>query len=223
MSFFPLKLYVLLIFSLAIGLLAAVEGLSEKEAFTISHKILDRVEKKYGPEARKRLLAWENLIREDDAPTAMARLHKVNSFFNNMNFVDDLNHWNADDYWATPIEFLASNGGDCEDFSVAKYFTLRAMGIPEERLYLVYVKALRLNQAHMVLAYYAEPGSDPLILDNIMEMIKSGSQRTDLLPVYSFNGTGLWIAKQRGNGEFIGQSDRLKRWRELLERMEESD
>jgi len=62
---------------------------------------------------------------------------------------------------------LASNGADCEDFSIAKYFALKELGVPIQRLRITYVKAVRLNQAHMVLAYYPEPDAVPLILDNL--------------------------------------------------------
>ncbi len=71
----------------------------------------------------------------------------------------------------------------------------------------------------MVLTYYSFPGAEPLVLDNLIETIEPSSQRADLLPVYSLNGAGLWLAKQRGKGKMIGSSDRLKRWRELLDRM----
>jgi predicted transglutaminase-like cysteine proteinase len=133
--------------------------------------------------------------------------------------VDDIRHWGEKDYWATPIEFLASHGGDCEDFSIAKYFTLKAMGMSEEKLNLTYVKALQYNMHHMVLTYYRTPGAEPLVLDNLVETIKPASQRTDLMPIFSFNGTGLWLAKQRGRGKLAGSSSRVKRWRDLLEKM----
>ncbi|WP_197479414.1 transglutaminase-like cysteine peptidase, partial [Oleiphilus sp. HI0132] len=81
--------------------------------------------------------------------------------------------------WATPLEFLATNAGDCEDFSIAKYFTLREMGIPDDMIKITYVKALELNQAHMVLAYYPTPDAEPLILDNLINEIKPAGQRTD--------------------------------------------
>ncbi len=149
----------------------------------------------------------------------MEKLERVNRFFNRLHFIDDTIHWQQEDYWATPVEFLASNGGDCEDFALAKYFTLRALGVPEERLALTYVKAVRLNRAHMVLTYYPEPGAEPLVLDNLTEAIQPASRRTDLLPVYSFNGAGLWLAKQRGRGKKVGESGRLSRWRQLLNRM----
>ena len=103
-----------------------------------------------------------------------------------MRFVSDDQHWGRADYWATPVEFLATGAGDCEDFSLAKYFTLKALGVPLERMRLTYAKAVKLNQAHMVVAYFATPDAEPLILDNLISDIKPASQRTDLVPVYSF-------------------------------------
>ncbi len=187
--------------------------------FTIDATTLQRAETLYGPGARNRLLAWQRLIREGRGETEREKLELVNRFFNRMRFIDDTIHWRQEDYWATPVEFLASNGGDCEDFAVAKYFTLRALGVPEDRLYLTYVKAVRLNRAHMVLTYAATPGAEPLVLDNLTDTMEPASKRSDLLPVYSFNGTGLWLAKQRGRGRRVGGSDRLGRWQRLLARM----
>ena len=189
------------------------------EKFRLDESVLAEAEKKYGTSARQRLTDWVELIRNDHSTIDMEKLVKVNDFFNKLDFVDDSLHWGQEDYWATPIEFLASDGGDCEDFSLAKYFTLKAMGVNEKRLNLTYVKALDLDQAHMVLTYFEVPGQEPLVLDNLIGDIKPATQRTDLLPVYSFNGTGLWVAKMRGRGELVGKSDRLGRWKELLTRM----
>jgi len=138
-----------------------------------------------------------------------------------MQFISDKKHWHKEDYWATPVEFLSTNGGDCEDFSIAKYFTLLEIGVPDERLRITYVKAIRLNQAHMVLAYYETPESEPLILDNLTKRIQAASQRRDLLPVYSFNGSHLWMAKERGQGRRVaGGSQRINLWRDLNVRMQ---
>jgi len=200
----------LLIFSLT-----AVTG----EKFTLDEAVLRKAEQQYGPKARARLLEWQTLIRENSALSDMDKLTVVNRFFNRYDFVSDAVHWNMEDYWATPVEFLASDGGDCEDFSLAKYFTLKALGVQENKLNLTYVKALSLNQAHMVLTYFEKPGAEPLVLDNLVGDIKPAGKRTDLLPVYSFNGSGLWIAKQRGRGQLVGKSDRLSRLPDLLGRM----
>lgn len=192
-----------------------------QRTFTLSSKLIAAVEQKYGEFAKRRLLAWQKLIRDESGAADDYLLEKVNVFFNRMQFVDDIVHWKKNDYWATPVEFLMTGGGDCEDFSLAKYFTLKAMGVEEEKLNLTYVKAVRLNQAHMVLTYHRTPEAEPLVLDNLIADIRLASKRNDLLPVYSFNGTGLWLAKARGRGQKVGGSDRLKRWRDLLARMPE--
>ena len=189
------------------------------EPFRLSPELLERAEARYGKEARTLLIAWEDLIVQQGSGSDREKIGLVNEFFNRMEFVDDLVHWGVEDYWATPLEFLGTRGGDCEDFSIAKYFTLKAMGVEEEKLSLTYVKAINYNVHHMVLTYYENPGAEPLVLDNIVPEIKPASQRPDLLPIYSFNGSGLWLAKQRGRGMLAGSSSRLQRWQDLVERM----
>lgn len=130
-----------------------------------------------------------------------------------------MTHWKKSDYWATPVEFLSTGGGDCEDFSLAKYFTIKALGVPEKKINMTYVKAIKLNQAHMVVTYYSTPRAIPLVLDNLVADILPATKRKDLIPVYSFNGSGLWLAKSRGKGQKVGSSARLKRWTNLLNRM----
>lgn len=186
------------------------------------HQIQD-IDQRYGSAAADRIRAWEALMRQDGNLDTHSKLEVVNRFFNKLRFVSDQSHWGVDDYWATPVEFLATDGGDCEDFAIAKYFTLRALGVPTDRMRITYVKAITLNQAHMVLAYYPSPGAEPLVLDNLIGEIKPASQRTDLVPVYSFNGDNLWVAREmRGQGQYVGSSSRIGLWRGLLERMRES-
>lgn len=182
--------------------------------------LLARVEQEHGSEARARLERWELLIEAHQNATDGKKLELVNEFFNELRFVSDKEHWGDKDYWATPVEFLSTAGGDCEDFSIAKYFTLREMGVPLERLRLTYVKAIKLDQAHMVLTYFPTPDAEPLVLDNLINEIRVASMRKDLVPVYSFNGDGLWLAKERGQGRLVGKSSRLSRWRNLVERLE---
>jgi len=120
------------------------------------------------------------------------------------------------DYWATPAESVASNGGDCEDFSIAKYFLLKELGVPIARLRLVYVKALRLNQAHMVLAYYAAPDAVPLVLDNLEESVRPATERTDLVPVYTFNDEEVRVV---ASGR-VSSPRQIRNWTDLVDRLE---
>jgi len=216
---FEQLLYLLIFISVLVGTASIISG----QNFHLDTELLNKVELKYGSDARSLLNAWEDLIIQDDSRTEMEKLEKVNQFFNRLEFVDDLVHWGEKDYWATPIEFLGTQGGDCEDFTIAKYFTLKFMGVAEEKLNLTYVKALNYNVHHMVLTYFSTPASEPLVLDNLVTEIKPASMRNDLLPIYSFNGTGLWIAKQREKGRLAGSSSRLQRWQDVIQRMTEDN
>ena len=199
-------------------LMVCTLSLALASEFYVSQKLLDDVQKLYGEMAVRRMHAWQDLMKNSRRLPEREKLEKVNIFFNRLEFGTDLQHWGKVDFWATPVEFLASGGGDCEDFSIAKYFTLRELGVADERLRITYVKALRINQAHMVLTYYPEKGKEPLILDNLEGKILPASERKDLKPVYNFNGDGLWIARQRGKGVRVGKADRISLWTELRER-----
>ncbi|WP_439887771.1 transglutaminase-like cysteine peptidase [Pseudomonas sp. MBLB4123] len=143
-----------------------------------------------------RLTSWHNLIAQGRDADEGDKLKVVNDFINNaVAFGDDRDIWGMDEYWATPLQTLTRGRGDCEDFAIGKYFTLVEMGVPSEKLRLTFVKALRRNQAHMVLAYYPTPTAQPLILDNLERDIRPAAERKDLLPVYAFNNHGIFLAK----------------------------
>ena len=187
----------------------------------ISTRVLDNIEAQYNKFARKRVEDWQKLVDENQDLPEAEKLELVNQFFNtNVLFIDDIDLWKKKDYWATPLEMLSIGGGDCEDYSIAKYFTLKELGVDEDKLRITYVKAKELNQAHMVLTYFKTKRSVPLVLDNLITEIKPASQRNDLTPVYSFNGTGLWLAKSRGEGQRVGGSSRLSLWQDLEKRMQ---
>ena len=181
---------------------------------------ISAISKKYGQAAANRIQKWREILLSDIRADESRKLELVNRFFNTLPFVSDLEHWGKMDYWATPLEFLETNGGDCEDFAIAKYLTLREIGVPADRLRITYVKALTLNQAHMVLTYYPTPDAEPLVLDNLQSDIMPASQRQDLIPVYSFNGDNLWLAKElTGRSQLVGESERIGLWRDLLKRL----
>lgn len=187
-------------------------------SFELSPKVLELAEQRFGSDSRERLQRWKQLMELPPSLPEQRKLLLVNSFFNQIPYREDQDHWHEEDYWATPFELLTSNGGDCEDYSIAKYFTLLRMGVPDEKLRITYVKALKINQAHMVLAYYPTPDAEPLILDNLVNQILPASQREDLQPVYSFNGSGLWMSKQRGDGRRIGEARELSKWSMMNDR-----
>ena len=199
-----------------------VSALCTAGEFTLTRQAINRIYQEHGEYAGQRVENWQALIRSSAGLSDLQKLRKVNDFFNSLEFVNDIDHWGKNDYWATPLETLISNGGDCEDFSIAKYFTLLEMGIPADKMRLTYVKALRLNQAHMVLTFFPLPEDDPLVLDNLDKKISPATMRDDLQPVYSFNGDGLWLAKKRlADSKQVGRADRLAPWREMIARISE--
>jgi len=186
--------------------------------------IVDLARERYGIAAAQRVNAWRILIDELKNKNIDEQLNGANDFFNqSIRFMDDRDIWNLADYWATPLETLGLMKGDCEDFTIAKYYTLKSIGIPTEKLRMTYVQAQiggihsKLFQAHMVLAYYAEPDADPIILDNLIGDLRPGSRRADLVPVFSFNDEGLWVSGS--NTKVDKPESRLSTLRDLLARM----
>ena len=185
-------------------------------------QISRRAQALYGPlgAGQARIDAWQALLAEQKQGSELQRLQVVNRFFNKqLRYAEDIDLWKEVDYWATPIQALIKGAGDCEDYAIAKYFSLRRMGISSDKLRITYVKALRQNRAHMVLTYYSSPDAMPLVLDSLVDAIKPASQRQDLLPVYAFNGEGLWLTGASGNRK-VGDTKRLSRWQDLLKKMQ---
>ncbi|MGL4225595.1 MAG: transglutaminase-like cysteine peptidase [Vibrio sp.] len=197
---------------LAIGVSSFAAELNPQE-----QQWINAVQATYGPRAGLRVKTWRHAIAQWATLSEQEQLPAVNAFFNQLNFINDIELWGVKDYWATPLEFLGSNAGDCEDFTIAKYFSLLELDVSDKKLRLVYVKAIELNQFHMVLAYYANPSSEPVILDNINPQLKPASTRQDLLPIYSFNGKSLWLMKSH-RGQWAGDASRLSLWNDLRAR-----
>jgi predicted transglutaminase-like cysteine proteinase len=187
----------------------------------ISPELLALAKKTYGEGIERQLNSWGELVGGSRQVKDLEKLRQINTYFNKkITFTSDAQHWNQEDYWATPLESLGTKAGDCEDFVIAKYFSLIQAGVQEVKLRIMYVKALKLNQAHMVLAYYESPRSVPLILDNLTSKILPASKRRDLSPVYSFNGLGMWLERMKGSSIRIGDPNRLNMWMDLLLRMD---
>ncbi len=205
----------LLALTLSLGLIGVLQADWD---FTLIGR---RAQALYGPlgAGQQRIDAWQKLLATQQQAPEAQRLKVVNLFFNHqMQYREDIDLWREVDYWATPVQSLWKGAGDCEDYAIAKYFSLRHLGVSGDKLRITYVKALRQNRAHMVLTYYASPDAMPLVLDSLMDDILPASQRSDLLPVYAFNAEGLWLTGQAGNKR-VGDTKRLSRWQDVLKKM----
>jgi len=215
------NLTIIILFSLLV-LLAPSQQNAESFA---DEQMLLRLNEQYSKQAKQRAILLNNLLNKLSKEEVSIQLKEVNRFFNQFQYKSDMKLWGQKDYWATPEEFIGVNSGDCEDYVVAKYFALRSLGVPDERLYLTYVKAVRQNVAHMVLSYFATPKSIPLILDNYNQRILPANKRRDLLPVYSFNAKSLFLTNaSAGLGRAL-PTDKIKnnKWQKLLANIKRSE
>jgi predicted transglutaminase-like cysteine proteinase len=205
----------------SVSILLSFQVFTRVEPFVLSDTLLQQTEQRYGAIPLQRVLRWQALINNSRGNSDWNKLHKANDFANReVSYASDETHWGKSDYWATPLESLQTAAGDCEDYVILKYFMLRAMGVDEDKLRLMYVRALTQNEPHMVLTYTEKPGQYPLVLDNINPKILPANKRTDLRPVYAFNASGLWMAKAQGLGNKVENSAGVAQWQLLLERIE---
>lgn len=189
-------------------------------------RLLATLTQRWGAATTPKFNAWRALIASGRPATDTDRIKKANDFFNRQTqFGDDSVIWGQLDYWATPMETLGKGAGDCEDFAIAKYFTLKEMGVAPDRLRLIYVRAktgvsdTSQGQAHMVLAYYVQPDAEPLVMDNLVADIRPASRRPDLVPVFSFNSDGVFTGVSgKENAAPSAGVARLSRWEDLLKR-----
>jgi predicted transglutaminase-like cysteine proteinase len=189
-------------------------------------RMLSLAGQRYGDSGVASVRAWHDLRATAASQPDSAKLRLVNDFFNRRTyFGEDIDIWGKQDYWATPLETLGRAQGDCEDFAIAKYVTLKLLGIPSEKLRLTYVKARiggpqsSIVQAHMVLSYYPAPDDEPLVLDNLISDIRPASRRSDLTMIFGFNAEGLWVGG--ASPRAANPSQRLSKWQSVLARMRE--
>ncbi len=203
--------------------LLLILGMAALSVQAVDPERILRSAQQYGPtgvaNAKALVQLMGSLAGRDDA----AKLRAVNDFYNQrLAYMEDIDNWGQIDYWASPLESLGKGAGDCEDYAIGKYFTLTSLGMRDAKLRMVYVRASIAGApngfvAHMVLAYYATPDAEPLVLDNLQPGIHPAGERPDLSPVFSFNAEGLWqgVGSIRANGDPL---TRLSKWREALTR-----
>lgn len=218
---------------LLIGLVCIVSFIAISSASVAmqpwSEKVFVAVEEEFGEKAEKRLRYLHTLILENQDLPLFEKLDLVNKTLNNLPWIADSEQWKASDYWATPMEMIATFGGDCEDFAVAKWVTLTHLGIPADHFRLAYVKIKATGESHMVLLYISNPDDPPekwdgYVLDNYDPEVKKGSERTDLLGVYITDGEGTIVLlgdKRKGQKvKGVYQDRKTKKLDDLMKKIE---
>jgi predicted transglutaminase-like cysteine proteinase len=134
-------------------------------------------------------IAWQSMLRSEIDRPRLAQLQAVNQFFNQWQYRTDEQNYGQRDSWATPLEFLRRSG-DCEDYAIAKYVSLRQLGFGAEDLRLVVLHDVARDLPHAVLAVYL--GGEIYILDNLTTAVLPQEQVSHYMPYYSVNETTRW-------------------------------
>jgi len=157
----------------------------------ITDAIIKKAEKKYNAFAKNRFLGIQSeLLKDLKNASEIKKLNVVNTWFNYIKYKSDKKIYNQSDYWATLYEFVGKDAGDCEDYTIAKYYTLKALGVSPKKMkftYVIYKDRKGKKISHMVLAYLKVPKpkskKDILILDNNNQRVLPASKRKDLVKV----------------------------------------
>lgn len=165
----------------------------EGERFLIPEEIKLAAQTRVGEAARARLQTWEDLINRLRHASAREQAETVNKFFNqNLTAHLEARATQGYDYWQSPIETLVAGGGDCDDYAIAKYVSLRMLGIPAEQLRMSVV-ALPDAGYHAVLLFFFNPKQNPWVLDNLgsLRLGTSADAVSDLQERMNFDGMKL--------------------------------
>jgi predicted transglutaminase-like cysteine proteinase len=139
--------------------------------------------------ASKGMKAWQAMIASQRGARQINQIRAVNNFINQWRYRSDKRNYGKSDYWASPAEFFRRSG-DCEDYAIAKYVSLRQLGFAAEQLRMVVVKDVTRDLAHAVLAVYVD--GDVFILDNLSNQVRPQAIVAEYAPYYSVNEQARW-------------------------------
>lgn len=139
------------------------------------------------------LAEWKDFLAEQEGRDLVAKLEAVNAFMNEHSYILDPDNWGVPDYWATPLQFFRKDG-DCEDYAIAKFMSLRALGVANDRMRIVVLQDLNLRRPHAVLV--VDLGARRVVLDNQIEGLVSASTIRHYRPIYSVNEEAWWLHRR---------------------------
>lgn len=142
--------------------------------------------------AKPAVSAWLAEIERLRGLSEREQINGVNAFLNKIEYIEDVDNYGKTDYWATPVEFL-TRGGDCEDFAIAKYASLRALGFSEDQLRIAIVQDEIKKVPHALLVVYADSGS--FVLDNQDKNVETIASVNRYRPIFSINAANWWLHK----------------------------
>jgi len=136
------------------------------------------------------LESWRRLLAELRDKDRIAQIREVQTFLNRVPYVIDPINWGVPDYWATPLQFFGKDG-DCEDYAIAKFVSLKTLGFTDDDMRIVVLDDLNLGVAHAILVVYVDGRA--LVLDNQISQVIPADLIRHYRPIYSINQTAWWL------------------------------
>ncbi len=160
-------------------------------AFTKWSAMFDRFERdSRSSDAQGVLATWKSKLEPMRGLPLDQMVLQVNEMANKVKYIGDNKNWGKSDYWETPVEFF-TRGGDCEDFAIAKYSSLRALGVPDDRMRIAIVKDMEKNLPHAILIVYGD--SNTYVLDNQIKTVRTTGSIGHYKPIFSINRSAWWL------------------------------
>ena len=137
-----------------------------------------------------RLGQWQAFIGGSQALRPREQIRQVHGYVNRFGYREDQDTWGKSDYWAAPGEFFA-RGGDCEDYAIAKYLSLKQLGFDPENMRILVLRDTRRRLMHAVLL--VQHGGETLVLDNNAHRVLTWDEVPHYAPLYSVNEIDFWL------------------------------
>jgi len=135
------------------------------------------------------LRKWRELLDTLRPLTQMEQVRGLNPAINGLaKYADDDVLYSEADHWATPLEFL-SQGADCEDYAVIKFFSLLDLGFTPDQLRLVIARDEKRSVIHAFVAVILD---QTYILDSLHDEPIEQRHLLRYRPLYSFNTEAQW-------------------------------
>ncbi len=136
----------------------------------------------------QRIYNFKKFFQKTKTYDEIKKLNRVNSYINKI-----IGKADKTNEWITPKEFMIRGRGDCEDYTLTKYFALKKLNIDTNKIYPSVVKVKGSKDYHMVLLY--EKDNKHLVLDNLSWKMLPLQKRKNLEFFYAFNEKGSYIMK----------------------------
>ncbi len=168
---------------------------TDLSSFTKWRDMFDRFQRDASRDSSAPVLAeWKADLQTLRGGSLTSMANNVNNLMNKVRYIGDNRNWGRSDYWATPLEFM-TRGGDCEDFAIAKYASLRALGVSDSAMRVAIVKDMQKGIPHAILIVYTEDG--PMVLDNQIKRMTPANQISHYKPIFSINRSAWWLHTDR--------------------------